>query len=157
MQFWRRFSHDLGRIRELWKTGVGFRFQQNGLIRISRSAENTSTFLSEGAGRRSLVLQQDNAAVRVSHSTRSWLQEHRIQAMDCPACSPDCNPVENIWGLIVRQVYRNNKQYNTVNSLRTAILEAWDEMDDDIVLSLVRSMPHRIFEIIRNNGGSIIY
>ncbi|EYB97901.1 hypothetical protein Y032_0136g1989 [Ancylostoma ceylanicum] len=71
--------------------------------------------------------------------------------MDWPACSPDYNQVENIWGLIDRQVYRNNKQYNTVGSLKTAILEAWDEIDDDTILNLVGSMPHRIFEIIRNN------
>ncbi|RCN34342.1 hypothetical protein ANCCAN_19813 [Ancylostoma caninum] len=110
-----------------------------------------------GARRRSLVFQQDNAAVHVSHSTRSWLQEHRIQAMDWPACSPDCNPVENMWGIIVRQVYRNNKQYNTVESLKTAILEAWDQIDDATVAKLVGSMPNRIFEIIRNNGGPIDY
>ncbi|RCN48225.1 hypothetical protein ANCCAN_05771 [Ancylostoma caninum] len=108
-----------------------------------------------GARRRSLVFQQDNAAVHVSHSTRSWLQEHRIQALDWPACSPDCNKVEEMWGIIVRQVYRNNKQYNTVESLKTAILEAWDQIDDAIVAKLVGGMPNRIFEIIRNSGGPI--
>ncbi|RCN36896.1 transposase [Ancylostoma caninum] len=101
-----------------------------------------------GARRCSLVFQQDNAAVHVSHSTRSWLQEHRIQAMDWPACSSDCNPVENMWGIIVRQFYRNNKQYNTVESLKTAILEARDQIDDVTVAKLVGNMPNRIFEII---------
>ncbi|RCN28152.1 hypothetical protein ANCCAN_26110 [Ancylostoma caninum] len=62
-----------------------------------------------GARRHSLAFQQDNAAVHVSHSTRSWLQEHCVRTIDWPACSPDCNPVENMWGIIVRQVYRNNK------------------------------------------------
>ncbi|EYC12235.1 hypothetical protein Y032_0048g1680 [Ancylostoma ceylanicum] len=68
--------------------------------------------------------------------------------MDWPACSLDCNPVENIWGLIVRQVYRNNKQYNTVDTLRTAILEAWDEMDDDTILNLVRSTCSVLSDVI---------
>ncbi|RCN43590.1 hypothetical protein ANCCAN_10433 [Ancylostoma caninum] len=77
--------------------------------------------------------------------------------MDWPACSPDCNPVENMCGIIVRQVYRNNKQYNTVESLKTAILEAWDQIDDATVAKLVGSMPNRIFEIIRNSGGPINY
>ncbi|KIH65317.1 hypothetical protein ANCDUO_04362 [Ancylostoma duodenale] len=56
--------------------------------------------------------------------------------------------------IIARQVYRNSKQYNTVESLKTAILEAWDQIDDGTV-ELVRSMPHGISETNRNNGGPI--
>ncbi|EYC19528.1 hypothetical protein Y032_0024g916 [Ancylostoma ceylanicum] len=84
-------------------------------------------------------------------------RKHRIQAMDWPACSPDCNPAENMWGIIVRQVYRNNKQYNTLDSLKAAIQEAWDQIDSTTAQNLVRSTPQRIFEIIRNNGGPIDY
>ncbi|KIH44258.1 hypothetical protein ANCDUO_25722 [Ancylostoma duodenale] len=110
-----------------------------------------------GEQRRSLVRHQDKAAVHVSHLTKSWLQEHRIQAMDWPPCSPDRNPVENMCGIIVRQVYRNNKQYNTVESLNTATLEALDQTDDATYLKLVRTMPHRIFEITRNITRPIDY
>ncbi|KIH62366.1 hypothetical protein ANCDUO_07357 [Ancylostoma duodenale] len=72
--------------------------------------------------------------------------------MDWPACSPDCNSVENMCGIV-----RNDKQYNAVESFKTAILVKRDQNDDAAVLKLVRSMPHRIFEIIRNNGGPIDY
>ncbi|KIH43155.1 hypothetical protein ANCDUO_26845 [Ancylostoma duodenale] len=62
-----------------------------------------------------------------------------------------------MWGIIVCHVFRNKKQYNTVDDLKTAILEAWDQIDDNTIQNLVKSMPRRIFEVIRNDGGPINY
>ncbi|RCN44201.1 hypothetical protein ANCCAN_09784 [Ancylostoma caninum] len=41
---------------------------------------------------------------RVSFN-ENCLQEHRIYAVDRPACLSDCNQVENMWGIIARHVY----------------------------------------------------
>lgn len=43
----------------------------------------------------SLVFKEDDAAIHVSLSTKSRLQEQRIQLMDCPACSADFNPADH--------------------------------------------------------------
>ncbi|KIH48303.1 hypothetical protein ANCDUO_21629 [Ancylostoma duodenale] len=62
-----------------------------------------------------------------------------------------------MWGIIVRHVHRNNKQYNTVNDLKAAILEAWDQVDDNTIQNLVKGMPRRIFQVIRKDDGPIDY
>ncbi|CAK9801726.1 Transposable element Tc3 transposase [Anthophora plagiata] len=67
------------------------------------------------------------------------------------------NPIENLWGILTRKVCGNCKQYSTINELWKAVNEAWSSIQEDILQSLISSMPHRIFEIIRRNGGSTNY
>jgi hypothetical protein len=37
--------------------------------------------------------------------------------IDHPPVSPDLNPIENLWGIIVRNVYKDGRQYKAVNEL----------------------------------------
>ncbi|EYB96308.1 hypothetical protein Y032_0151g2804 [Ancylostoma ceylanicum] len=110
-------------------------------------------------GRRLLkyTFQQDNAAVHVSQSTKTWLSENRVNLMDWPACSPDLNPMENLWGIIARKVYSNHRQFQTIDDLKTAVIEAWEDVEDDTLKNLVNSMPNRLFEVASRQGGPIDY
>jgi transposase len=106
-----------------------------------------------------LTFQQDNAAVHTSNATMGYLGYYHpdVKILDWPARSPDLNPMENMWAIIVRRVYANNRQYGTVNELKDAILEAWTGISDEIIQNLIRSMPTRIFGVIRRNGKVIDY
>ena len=42
---------------------------------------------------------QDNAPCHVSNGTKQWMAANGINTIDWPACSPDCNPIENFFGL----------------------------------------------------------
>lgn len=103
------------------------------------------------------VFQQDNASIHSSHETKSWMKSKKIKVMDWPACSPDQNPIENIWGILARRVYADNKQYRDIPELKCAILESWSTLEEKIRKRLVDSMPNRIFELIQRNGGPTHY
>ena len=47
------------------------------------------------------IFQQDNAAIYNASITKKYLLEQKIRLLDHPAYSPDFNPLENLWGLIV--------------------------------------------------------
>lgn len=104
-----------------------------------------------------LIFMQDNAVIHRSKSTKEWLQTAKIPTLKWPAISPDLNPIENVWGILVRDVYDNARQYTTTKELETAILAAWDRLTMDTLENLIRSMPNRMKKVFKANGDVIDY
>ena len=103
------------------------------------------------------IFQQDNAAVHTSASTREWLRARNFEVLDWPAKSPDLNPIENLWGVLVREVYKDGRQYDSVAELEKAVKLAWSRITVQLLKKLVNSMPQRINEVIKNHGKSTSY
>ena len=74
------------------------------------------------------IFQQDNAPIHVSRHSKAFLSDKNIVLMDWPALSPDLNHIENLWGIVARQVYGQGKQYDSKVSLTGAIMKLWSEM-----------------------------
>uniref|UniRef100_A0A672ZV02 Tc1-like transposase DDE domain-containing protein n=1 Tax=Sphaeramia orbicularis TaxID=375764 RepID=A0A672ZV02_9TELE len=63
------------------------------------------------------TFQQDGAPAHTANVTQTWLrEENNITLLDHPTCSPDLNPIENIWGWMAREVYKNDPNVQKVNS-----------------------------------------
>lgn len=107
--------------------------------------------------RLNLIYQQDHASIHASRSTSEWFKNNQVTVLDWAARSPDCNPMENLWGILVRRVYANNRQFNTKEELKTEILRCWANIEPNILQNLVDSMKNRIFELICKNGHVINY
>ena len=103
------------------------------------------------------IFQQDNAPIHASGETQEWFRSKKIQVIDWPAYSPDLNPMENLWGILARKIYENNRQYDNIDQLKNSLEKVWDDIDQTILQRLVDSMPNRIFEVTRLNGNSIDY
>ena len=70
------------------------------------------------------TLHQDNASIHVSKFTKQWFSEKEIDLLEWPSISPDINPIENLWGILVRRVYAHGRQFVNFNDLKNAILVA---------------------------------
>ncbi|CAB1425483.1 unnamed protein product [Pleuronectes platessa] len=92
------------------------------------------------------VFQQDNAPIHNARLTKTFFQENNITLLDHPACSPDLNPIENIWGWMAREVYKNGLQFQTVDALREAIFTTWRNIRTSLLETLASSMPKRFFD-----------
>ncbi|KMQ81987.1 hypothetical protein RF55_24576 [Lasius niger] len=101
------------------------------------------------------IYQQDNCSIHVSNSTMQWFRQNQVTVMDWPALSPDLNPMENLWGILARDVYANGRQFATVQDLKLQIERSWFSLKPEFLQTLVLSMPDRVFEVIRKNGSKI--
>jgi len=103
------------------------------------------------------VFQQDNAPIHVSRATKEWLDNRNVTRLSWPARSPDLNPVENLWGYLVRRVYRNDRRYNNVADLKRSLQLEWNMMPPAYFGKLLGSMNKRCVEVIQKKGRVIDY
>ncbi len=56
------------------------------------------------------IFQQDMAPAHTAKGTKSWFNDRGVTVLDWPANLPDLNPIENIWGIIVKRKMRHQTQ-----------------------------------------------
>ena len=69
--------------------------------------------------------------------------------------SPDMNPIEHLWDILKRRVRKHNAQ--TLAGLRNALQEEWDNLEQEEIRNLIKSMPQRIEELLNARGGNTHY
>lgn len=99
---------------------------------------------------KNLTYMHDNSSIHNSHLSRQWCLSHNITLMeDWPPKGPDMNPVENVWGELVRRV-RNNPENRT--QLWENVYEAFEALPEEYFQNLIHSMPRRIAKVIEAEG-----
>jgi hypothetical protein len=81
------------------------------------------------------IFQQDNAPC--NKAKRTLDQSEGIRIIVWPSLSPDLNPMENLWGILVKKVYYNGKQYDNVIDLENAINQSWEEIETEALTKLI--------------------
>ena len=76
---------------------------------------------------------------------QQFRQEEGIDAMDWPVCSSDLNPIEHIWDIMSRSIHQQ-----TVQELADASVQVWEEIPQETIRHLIRSMPRRCREVNRH-------
>lgn len=105
------------------------------------------------------IFMHDGASTHTAHIVRDLLQEMRIKIMIWPPYSPDLNPIENLWAIMKREIYKlhpelefmNNSQ-DTLEALIEAAKEAWQAIDQIILYNLSSTMSHRVQAVIEAKG-----
>lgn len=103
------------------------------------------------------ILQQDNAPIHTARLVKTWLEDEHIVVLPWPACSPDLNIIENVWGWLVKQIYEGGRQFDSRNQLIEAIKAAWEQLSLDYIRRLYESLPRRLCEVLENRGGHTHY
>ncbi|CDF32565.1 unnamed protein product [Chondrus crispus] len=100
---------------------------------------------------------QDGAPCHRARVAKRWLFDNFISVLEWPPYSPDLNAIENLWGILVTSVYSHQRQFNGVDSLSECIRDAWDEINNETLDALVKSMQKRCVEVLLTKGKKIDY
>jgi hypothetical protein len=98
------------------------------------------------------VLMEDGAPIHTAGIARAWREEHGIEKLHWPACSPDLNPIENVWALMKDAVqHRRIRPRNAVEMV--VALNEWGDVREEFLTRLYESLPERIQAVIDEHGG----
>ena len=103
------------------------------------------------------VLQDDNARPHCARVVNTFLQQAGVNRMDWPACSPDLNPIENLWDHLEQRVVRNHPPAQTLQQLLVLLQLEWQAIPQHQLRHLSHSMRRRCAECIANRGGHTHY
>jgi transposase len=100
-------------------------------------------------------LVQDNAPCHKTNLIRNWMLENAVNAIPWPSCSPDLNPIEQVWAWMKRQI--QGRHFASKDDLWHALHSLWLQMSPDFIQRFVDSMPRRLKAVIIAKGGVTRY
>lgn len=103
------------------------------------------------------LFMQDNARPHIARRVLDFFDEVDINRIDWPANSPDLNPIEHLWDNLGRKVKNHVPAPQSLQELRRVINNEWNAITQDEIERLIRSMPDRMNEVIRAQGGHTHY
>ncbi|GMF44611.1 unnamed protein product [Phytophthora fragariaefolia] len=95
------------------------------------------------------VFQHDNASIHSARHAKDFLHSESVSTLKCPAKSPDLNTIANVWG--------GGRQFDSAAELKRCILKCWEEIPQEYIQTLVKSMATRIVQVVLRRGAAIDY
>ncbi len=100
----------------------------------------------------------DNDPKHRSSLVTDFLDEEQISywpKSEWPAQSPDMNPMENVWAMLLDGI--NRKPVTSVATLKKRLKDEWKKLPQTKIASAINSMPTRLEAVKKAKGGSTKY
>ena len=110
-----------------------------------------------GAVGENFILMNDNAHAHRACITDQYVKQATIVRMEWPARSPDLNPIEHAWDMLQTAVSSCPVQPASIQELRQALLEEWDQIPPYKIRRLISSMLRRRQAVIEARGHHTHY
>ncbi|WWC93136.1 uncharacterized protein L201_008103 [Kwoniella dendrophila CBS 6074] len=88
---------------------------------------------------------------------KAFKKAHNINNSIHPACYPDLNPIENVWGQLKRMVRARKVRATNADMLWKDVQDEWKKLDINVINREVESMENRRLKILEVKGGPTKY
>ena len=109
-------------------------------------------------GNNDWVLMMDGHRAHTAGTTQSHMNQvglKHLQPKDWPANSPDLNPIENVWSMMVTEL--NKRHICRVDQLISNLKDVWSKLPQEHIDNAINSMPIRLKTVRRTKGASTKY
>jgi transposase len=103
------------------------------------------------------IFQDDNAPVHRASAVNQWKESNSVLSLPWPAQSPDLNPIEHLWDVLERKVRVHKPHPKNIRELMIVLEEEWNQIEPEILVNLVESMPRRVQAVIDSRGNPTRY
>lgn len=106
------------------------------------------------------VWMQDNASIHSAKIVEKHFEETNFPKLVWPARSADLNPIENVWGIMVRmldKMIESKKEATSEDELFKRVETCSKQIESTIFQNLFKSMPKRMESVIKKNGHCTKY
>lgn len=103
-----------------------------------------------------ILVVEDNAPIHRAQIAQTARAATGITLLTHPPCSPDLNPIENLWALLKYAVSCKPKA-STLDELIAQIRQAWKELPIQVVNKVIATMPARRAIVQQTRGGHTKY
>ena len=103
------------------------------------------------------IFQQDKDAKHIAHITSKWLLESGFITLPWPSQSPDLNIIEHLWDHVKQKIRAHSPQPQNVDQLWEIVQQEWYSIDVEFIRRLYRSLPKRVAEVKKAQGGNTSY
>ena len=104
-----------------------------------------------------VVMQEDGAGYHHTKMLLAFKARMKVKVLTWPPQSPDLSPIENVWKQIKDRIARRRHCIRTIEEMEAALRYEWANIGEELLLTLVESMPKRLAEMKNNKGGSTHY
>jgi len=108
--------------------------------------------------RSQIIFMHDNAPSHSAKATTAYLASIDFKGkslMTWPPCSPDLNPIEQLWSILKRKVYEGGQQFSSKEVLWRKVDEAARAIRPSEIRKLTESMDKRLFKVISKHGSYV--
>ena len=88
---------------------------------------------------------------------QEWLNEQAFEVLEWPPQSPDLNPIEHLWAMLKRRLNQYERPPNGMLELWERVQAEWNNIDREVCVRLVESMPDRIKAVLKAKGKWTVY
>ena len=101
-----------------------------------------------------IFFQQDLAPWHTSNIVKEKIAKLKLDLLDWASKSPDLHPIEMLWSILDKKL--TLKPIYSKVALMDRLQEEWNNVDRDLCIKLVESMPERIQKCLKAKGGHFL-